>query len=111
MYYCVLFCSDVYCIFVPNPVFCHITDLEIACIGLSFVNYNDQLETGTLVQCSDGVVRDIVFVVALYLGDQPEVDYCNCSVGVSICVSVCILLYLCVYLCVFFYTCATAFYT
>ena len=57
------------------------------------MNYNDQLEQGTLVKCSDGVVRDIVFVVALYLGDQPEIDYFNCSVGVSICVPVCILLY------------------
>lgn len=57
--------------------------------GLSFQNYNEQNETGTLVECSDGKVRDCVFILCQWQSDQPEADCCNCSIQVRFCVYMC----------------------
>ena len=64
--------------------------------GLSFQNYNKQLETGTLIECSDGKVRDCVFVLCQLQADQPEADCCNCSVQVRA-FQICMLLYMLLY--------------
>ncbi len=51
---------------------------------LTFQNYNKLMEQGgMLVKCSDRKVRDCVFVLVEWLGDQPEVDCMNCMVQVS----------------------------
>ena len=43
-------------------------------VGCIFENYNKLLKEGLLVQCSDGVTRDLAMVLALWQGDQLEVD-------------------------------------
>ena len=55
--------------------------------GLSFQNYNSLLETGQLIECSDGHVRDCVFVLAQWLGDGPEIF--NLCCGIQVCPVLC----------------------
>ena len=42
--------------------------------GLIFKNYNKLLEEGFLVQCSNGNTRDLAMLLALWQGDQLEID-------------------------------------
>ena len=50
--------------------------------GLSFQNYDSLLKTGQLIECSDGYVRDCVYVLAEWLGDGPEIACLNCNIQV-----------------------------
>ena len=59
-------------------------DVVSKCGQLMFTNYNDQLQTGTLVKCSDGKVRDIVIVLHKWLGDQEAIDVVCGMVKVSL---------------------------
>ena len=53
-------------------------------MGLVFQDYNELLEKGMLVRCSDGNVRDIRMIFGLMIGDQPELETACCCVGVRI---------------------------
>ena len=65
--------------------------------GLSFQNYNCLLKSGQLVECSDGHIRDCVFVLAGWLGDQPEIDCLCCSIQVcTLCMNLRYIVYSCV---------------
>ena len=48
-----------------------------------FEDYNQVLQDGVLVRCSDGQVRNIAFVLASWLGDQKEQELACCMVSVS----------------------------
>ena len=47
-------------------------------MGLVFQDYNELLEKGMLVRCSDGNVRDIRMIFGLMIGDQPELETACC---------------------------------
>ena len=53
-------------------------------VKLMFHNYNDLLETGLLVKCSDGKTRNITMRLSQWLGDGPEIAACCCLVQVQV---------------------------
>jgi hypothetical protein len=52
-------------------------------LGLIFQNYNKILEDGFFVVCSDGETRNLATLIALWQGDQPEIEAACGLVGVS----------------------------
>jgi hypothetical protein len=50
------------------------TEIVQKACKLVFTNYNTLLKSGQMVKCSDGVIRDMVYVLNQWMGDQPEIS-------------------------------------